>query len=74
MLSLQFKVLYFTIYMGFPGGSDCKESTCNAGEPDLIGRCPGEADGYPLQYSYLENPRDKIAYQAAVHGIAKSWI
>ena len=36
MLSLQFKVLYFTIYMGFPGGSDCKESTCSAGEPDLI--------------------------------------
>ena len=45
MLSLQFKVLYFTIYMGFPGGSDCKESTCNAGEPDLIGRSRGEADG-----------------------------
>ena len=44
MLSLQFKVLYFTIYMGFPGGSDCKESTCSAEEPDLI---PGQGD--PLE-------------------------
>ena len=48
--------------MGFPGGSDAKESTCNAGEMgDLasvpgLGRSPGEGNGYPLQYSCLENP------------------
>ena len=42
----------------FPGGSDCKESTCNAGDPGLIpglGRAPGEEKAYPLQYSGLEN-------------------
>ena len=40
--------------MGFPGGSDSKESACNAGDPDWIpgsGRSPGEGIGYPLQYS-----------------------
>ena len=45
--------------MGFPGGSDGKESTCNAGDTGLIpgsGRSPGEGNGYPLQYSCLENP------------------
>ena len=48
--------------MGFPGGSDGKESTCNAGEMgDLasvpgLGRSPGEGNGYPPQYSCLENP------------------
>ena len=45
--------------MGCPGGSDCEESTCNAGDLGSIpgsGRSPGEGDGYPLQYSYLENP------------------
>ena len=45
----------------FPGGSDGKESTCNAGDlgsiPEL-GRYPGEGNGNPLQYSCLENPID----------------
>ena len=44
--------------MGFPSGSDDKESACNAGVPGLIpvlGRSPGEGNGYPLQYSCLEN-------------------
>ena len=44
--------------MGFPGGSDGKESGCNAGDLGLIpgsGRSPGEGNGYPLQYSCLEN-------------------
>ena len=43
--------------MGFPGGSDVKESACNAGDPGLIsglGRSPGEGNGNPLQYSCLE--------------------
>ena len=48
-----------SIFLGFPGGSDGKESTCNAGDmcsiPEL-GRCPGEGNGNPLQYSCLENP------------------
>ena len=45
--------------MGFPGGSDCKESTCNAGDLGSIpglGRSPGGGHGNPLQYSCLENP------------------
>ena len=45
--------------MGFPGGSDCKESACNVGDLGLIpglGRYPGEGNGNPLQYSCLENP------------------
>ena len=60
----------------FPGGSDGKESACNAGDPDLIpgsGRSPGEGNGNPLQYSCLENPMDKEAWQATVHGVAKNW-
>ena len=61
--------------MGFPGGSDGKESACNAGNPGLIlgsGRCPGEVNGHPLHYSCLENPKDKGAWWPIVHGIAKS--
>jgi len=45
-----------------PGGSDGKESACNAGDPGLIpglGRSPGEGKGYPLQYSCLENSMDR---------------
>ena len=48
--------------MGFLGGSDSKESACNAGDSGLIpgsGRCPGEGIGYPPQYSCLENPVDR---------------
>jgi len=50
--------------MGFPGGSEGKESACNAGDPSLISklrRYPGEWNGYPLQYSFLENPMDRGA-------------
>ena len=46
---------------GFPGDSNGKESACNAGDPGSIprsGRSPGEENGYPLQYSCLENPMD----------------
>ena len=46
----------------FPGGSDSKESACNAGDMSLIpgsGRSPGEGNGNPLQYSYLENSMDR---------------
>ena len=51
---------------GFPGGSDGKESACNAGDLDLIpglGRSPGEGNSYPLQYSGLENSTDLGAWQ-----------
>ena len=64
------------IYWGFPGGSDGKASTCNAGDPSSIpgsGRSPGEGNGNPLQYSCLENPMDRGAWWATVHGVAKSW-
>ena len=46
---------------GFPGGSDGKEYACNVGGLGSIpgsGRCPGEENGYPLQYSGLENSMD----------------
>ena len=61
--------------MGFPGGSDSKESACNAGDPSSVpglGRSPGERNGNPLQYSCLENSMDRGAWQAIVHGLAKS--
>ena len=61
---------------GFSGGSDSKESACNAGDPDSIprqGRSPGKGNGYPLQYSCPENPLDRGAWQVTVHGVAKSW-
>ena len=57
------------------GGSDGKESTCNAGDLGSIsgsGRSPGEGNGNPLQYSCLENPMDKGAWWAIVPGITKS--
>ena len=53
--------LVFGKEVGFPGGSDGKESACNVGDLGLIpglGRCPGEGRGYPFQYSGLENSMD----------------
>ena len=61
--------------MNFPGGSDGKESVCNAKDPGLIrglGRSPREQNGYPLQHSCLENSTDKGAWQAMVHGVTKN--
>ena len=60
---------------GFSGGSDSKESACNAGHWDSIPgleRSPGEGNGNPLQYSCLENPLDRGAWWATIHGVAKS--
>ena len=62
--------------MGFPGGSDGKESAYSAGGLGSIpgsGRSPGEGNGYPLQCSCLENPMDRGAWQATVHGGHKEW-
>ena len=61
--------------MGFPGGSDSKESTCNLRDLDSIpgsGRSPGEGSGYPFQYSCLENSMDRGACWTIVHGVANS--
>ena len=58
-----------------PGGSEGKASACNAGDLGLVpglGRCPGEGNGNPLQYSGLENSMDGEARQATVHGVAES--
>ena len=60
---------------GFPGGSDGKESIYNAGNPGSIsgsGRYPGEGNGYPFQYSCLENPINTGDLWARVHGVLKS--
>ena len=58
--------------VGFPDSSEGKESTCNAGDVSLIpglGRSPGEGNGNPPQYSFLENPVDR---EARVHRVTKS--
>ena len=62
-------------WSGFPGGSDSKESTCNAGDVGSIpglGRSPGKRNGNPLQHARLGNPMDSGGWQARVHGIAES--
>ena len=61
--------------MVFPGGSDGKESTCNAADLGLIpglGRSPGERNSNPLQYSCLKNSMDRGAWWVPVHGAANS--
>ena len=61
--------------MGFPGGSDSKESACNVGDPGSIpgsGRSSGEENDNLLQYSCLENFVDRRAWRATVYGVAKS--
>ena len=63
------------VFLGFPGGSDGKESACSAGDLGSItglGRSPGEENGYPLQYSFLGNPMDRGTWEFTVHGITKN--
>ena len=60
--------------LGFPYGSVIKNPPANAGDAGSIpgsGRCPGEGNGNPLQYSCLGNPMDRGAWEATVHGVAK---
>ena len=60
--------------MGFPSGSDSKESACNAGDLNSIpglGRSPGGRKDIPWQYSCLGSPIDGGAWQAIVHGVEK---
>ena len=61
--------------MSKPLGSDGKESDCNAGDPGSIpglGRSPGGGNDNPFQYSCLENPTDRGAWQTTLHGVTKS--
>ena len=61
--------------MGFLGGSDSKEFVCQAGDLGSItesGRSPGDGNGYPFQYSCLENSMDRGTWQATVHRVTKS--
>ena len=72
--NFKLSILYWA--MGFSGGSGGKECACNAGDPGLIsglGGCPGEGHGNPVQYSCLENPKDREAWEAMVHRVTKSW-
>ena len=69
-------LIVFGLCQGFPGGSEVKASACNAGDLGSIpgsGRSPGEGTGNPYQYSCLENPMDREAWWATVHGVTKSW-
>ena len=66
--------LHFDKHLIFPGGSNGKESACNAGDTGSIpglGKSSGEGNGYPLQYSCLENPVDRGAWQVAVHRVSE---
>ena len=75
-MTCHISVSLFFLSMGFPGGSAGKESTCNTGDLGSIpglGRSPGGGCGNPLQYSCLEDPMDRGTWQAAVHGVTKSW-
>ena len=60
--------------MNVPHSSVCKESACNAGDLGSIpgsGRSPAEGNGSPLQYACLENPMDRRAWQATIHGVTR---
>ena len=78
-MSVNYEVYLFPMYlMSFPGGAVVKNLPTNAGDirdrgsiPGS-GRSPGEGNGNPLQYSCLENPMDRGAWQATVHGVTKS--
>ena len=67
---LSMNMTYITTFMGFPGSSAGKESTCNEGDLGSIpglGKSPGEGKGHPVHYSGLENSID-----CTVHGVIKS--
>ena len=73
--TLNLRVMGSNLILGFPGGSDSKESARNAGNPSLIpgsGRSPERRNGNPLQYSCLKNSMDRGAWWVTVHGVAKS--
>ena len=65
--------------MGFSDGLVVKHPPATAGDTGntgwipVLGRSPGEGNGYPLQYSCLGNSMDRGAWQASVHGVSESW-
>ena len=62
------------VALGFPGGSEGKESACNEGDQGSIpgsGRLPGKENGYPLWYSCLENSTDRGGWWATAHGVTE---
>ena len=67
------------IILRLPCGSAGKEATCNSGDIKDVGlipgsgRSPGGGHANPLQYSGLENPKDRGAWRATVHTVTKSW-
>ena len=74
LFQMQEAVSNIPIPVGFPTGSDGKEFTCSTRDSGSIpgwGRSPGEAHGYPLQYSWLENPINRAAWCATVHEITR---
>jgi len=79
VIFLVLEIITISSDTGLPGGSDGKESACNAGgSRDLSaipgsGRSLGEGNGNPLQYSSLENSMDRGAWWATVHEVSKSW-
>ena len=65
----------YQLIRGFLGGSDGKESACNAGDLSStlgLGRSTVEGNGNPLQYSWPENSMDRGVWRTTVHGVAKS--
>ena len=73
-MEIYIKILIRTI-LSFPSGSDSKESPCNTGDLGSVpgsGRPPGEGNGNPCQSSCQENPLERGAWGAKVHGVAKS--
>ena len=73
--------MQFTLWLlGFPGGSVVKNPSINAGAAGdagsvpRLGRSSGGEDGNPLQYSCQDNPLDRGAWWATVHGVTKSWV
>ena len=70
-----YEIYYAYVIKGFPGGSDGKESACNAGDLGStlgLGRSPGEGTGCPLQYSCLENSVNRGTWRATAYGVAMS--
>ena len=73
LFPMLYKISLTLLVLGFHGVSDNKESACHVGDLGSIpgsGRSPEEGNGTPLQYSCLENPMDRGAWQAIVYGVA----
>ena len=73
------KSLYMSVFrlLGFPGGSDGKESACNVGDLGSVpgsGISPREGNGYLLQYFCLENFMDRGTWWGTVHGVAELYM